>query len=105
LQTVLNPSGIKVKWKGTILGYNASAGFHLIARDPDVGPPPSSSADPNLALMSVFYKVVGSAYASVPLEVWTDTSGRIYLNSAPTSASNLVSIFTQGFTDLRDEFI
>lgn len=96
LATVLNNAGIKRKWIGRALLDNNGGQFWLVHRDPDVGVPTTSD-------MTIF-KPIETRFKSEEVECWTDTAGRIYIGSADNSASNLVTLTTYGWLDLRDEY-
>lgn len=106
LQALPVPLGAKLKVNGFLLGSSPSssptphAAFWIILRDPDLG-----TID-NVAdqwFDAAVYKFAG-ANDGGPFSSWTDTSGQVYFVAYPRNATNLIYVYLQGWTDLREEF-
>lgn len=95
------PLGVKVKVKLLVTATNAVDGgnpaFYGFITDADLGAPSNVG-------QATFYKPVGLFFGTV-VEVWTDTSARVYTWSTSTNdVDNTVSIIFQGLTDPLDPF-
>jgi hypothetical protein len=95
------PLGVKVKVKLLVTATNAVDGgnpaFYGFITDPDLGAPSNVG-------QATFYKPAGLFFATV-VEVWTDTSARVYTWSTSTNdVDNTVSLIWQGLSDPLDPF-
>lgn len=99
LLTVLKSSGVKRKARINFLASAAvGTGFWLVARDADLGAPTTSTQG------RILFKASEAALATITDTLWCDTAGRIYVWSQSPSSSNLVTAYTHGWTDFRDEY-
>ncbi len=100
LLTLPVPIGVKMKARCFLTYENlvdaGNPAYFVIFRDPDLGAP-------TLGQQASQYKQAG--FDGGLVETFTSTAGQVYTYSAgSTDTDNLVNVFLQGWTDLRDEY-
>lgn len=99
-----SPVGAKMRPKLLAVLFPDTVGYWLLARDPDLVPPPTYAADPPTFLNeSVAYSPANVITSAMIDSVWTDSNASIMWGVGPLISGITVTMILQGWLDPRDD--